>query len=338
MTPKGTKWDEGEYGEKKPITDEDKWVMAQYVAVGLRTGRRREDLNQELSERYGRSTRQIERYISKVKAIEEEEEPQQAAQHPSAQLAQPDPITIRRIRKHHRDMLHLVERWNGELNLSLWRNPIRDLGKPGIHWSKDSSLVRQVTEGGEVCLCHPLELSTNMETALVRGYLYQHLGTSTYSWLLDEMKKWKTIGGQEVARRCVLLNKIDKTTKAVTGFYPKDRLGAGPTDFFSNTIWAAVVDGVYRGLTYHPVENPQGGLYPARYGSFLIGLATTKEKGEKYQKWHKKLMVTFDNESLVRKIAKLKAKREQVTKAIQEELTKLIVAGHVPGECGGCPS
>jgi len=64
-----TNWGKGEFVRKKPVTDDDKVVMANYMEAGLRAGRRREDLLYELSKGYERSTRQIERYISEVEVI-----------------------------------------------------------------------------------------------------------------------------------------------------------------------------------------------------------------------------------------------------------------------------
>ena len=60
---KVTRWEKGEFKRKKPIGDQDKQVMADYLRAGLNVGKPRNDLLEELSEKYHRSTRQIERHI-----------------------------------------------------------------------------------------------------------------------------------------------------------------------------------------------------------------------------------------------------------------------------------
>ena len=61
-----TKWDKQE-STKKPLGDGDKQTMVEYYEAGLKTGKRSEDLLTELAERYGRSPRQISRYVSEAR-------------------------------------------------------------------------------------------------------------------------------------------------------------------------------------------------------------------------------------------------------------------------------
>jgi hypothetical protein len=163
------------------------------------------------------------------------------------------------------------------------------------------------------------------------------LSTGGYSWLLEEVKRWKQIGGDELTSRELFLKRIDKDVKEVTKLQPNDNETApGPTLYFSNTIWAAALDGVFDQLLYS-VANPEGGLYQVRYGAFLIALAKTKDEAEQYRKWHTDLMTESKKSTQVENTAKLKKERDLVTKAIQQGLTKLIVAGRVLGACEGCP-
>jgi hypothetical protein len=67
MTKLGdTKWDKQE-STKKPLGDGDKQTMVEYYEAGLKTGKGSEDLLTELAERYGRSPRQISRYVSEAR-------------------------------------------------------------------------------------------------------------------------------------------------------------------------------------------------------------------------------------------------------------------------------
>jgi len=62
----GSRWDKGEFLKLKPVSAEYKKAIADYYQAGLKTGKSSEDLLAELAERYGRSTRTIQRYIRGV--------------------------------------------------------------------------------------------------------------------------------------------------------------------------------------------------------------------------------------------------------------------------------
>ncbi|MFC1905627.1 hypothetical protein ACFLXL_02325, partial [Chloroflexota bacterium] len=58
------KYDKGEFTSKQPVSDEDKFAIAAYYRAEYKKGRSNEDILDELAEKYHRSTRQIQRYIS----------------------------------------------------------------------------------------------------------------------------------------------------------------------------------------------------------------------------------------------------------------------------------
>lgn len=62
------KWDKDRLPKKRHVSDEDKQAMADYYQAGLKTGKSSEDLLAELEERYGKSSRQIQRYIAQITA------------------------------------------------------------------------------------------------------------------------------------------------------------------------------------------------------------------------------------------------------------------------------
>ncbi len=64
------KWDKEKLPQKKRLSHEDKQAMAEYYQAALKTGKSAEEVLEELGERYGRSSRQIQRYISQ-KATED---------------------------------------------------------------------------------------------------------------------------------------------------------------------------------------------------------------------------------------------------------------------------
>ena len=72
---KGTKWDKGKFSKKKPITDEDKKAITKYYQAGQKIGTPVEGILEFLFARYGRSTRQIQRYVSEMTKAQESRSP-----------------------------------------------------------------------------------------------------------------------------------------------------------------------------------------------------------------------------------------------------------------------
>lgn len=65
------RWDtEKGYQEKEPVSLDDKRVITEYYHAGLKMGKPADKLLEELSRRYDRSPRQIQRYIAEVRAQE----------------------------------------------------------------------------------------------------------------------------------------------------------------------------------------------------------------------------------------------------------------------------
>lgn len=163
--------------------------------------------------------------------------------------------------RHQQKMLQVIERFRQELRISCGDLAIKDLysqetlrdQNTGLHsFSKSAStglrsfsLSWQVREGDTVDLCYPLELETDPETRIVRDYLYDHLGSSPYSWILDDpdrgMVKWKQLGGEELKQRSLILNRLEWQVKIITGdeiiiddSSQVDR--EGPTPWFMESI------------------------------------------------------------------------------------------------------
>ena len=63
-SPKDLKWDRKEYSRKPPISEQDKELMVDYLQAGLKMGKPRDHLLEELAEKWQRHPRQIERYIA----------------------------------------------------------------------------------------------------------------------------------------------------------------------------------------------------------------------------------------------------------------------------------
>ena len=269
--------------------------------------------------------------------------------HVSEEYTQPQPVqrdalTVKQLERHYQDMLKLVERWSKELGSEL-----ADTFSLSAH--------------GSVCLRQPLDEDGRMETRVVRGYLYQHLRSGGYSWLLDEergMEKYKQLGHHIFEKRQELVKNIDRAIKELSGIAAThktigmehsdllryrgdieklaevvrhDKLTqAGPTFWFSYTIQAKVVDGLFRGLTY-AVGLSKGNLYPVYYGPLPIAVGAAEAGGATYIEWHGQLLAKFIKDTLAEEVKRLKADRKAVVETIREELTKFTVDGYVPGKC-----
>lgn len=258
-----------------------------------------------------------------------------------------DAVTSKLYQDHQNGMINLVVRLSAEFEPHLSAFHLRSLEGRGTHtttvWqslrAKSFSLTWQVGDGGSVCLRYGLELAEDTETQIMRGYLEQHLRSSSYRWLMQNeekgIKKWKQLSGEELKRRTRLLRQIDRAVKKLTNepLGDPNRMNyTGPSTWFSDSIWAAVLDGLYRTLEYK-VEPIDGGLFKAQYGATFIGLTATKEEGEQYVEWHEKLMAESERSRAVKAINQLKKDRESVAKGIREVLTKFVVDKHIPGKC-----
>ena len=262
-----------------------------------------------------------------------------------------DPVASKLYQEHQSGMIRLVETWRHELEPFLYLYGRRSLGGQGINRIKQdhnmpkldedySSLLWQVCRGGSVLLRYRLELAEDTETRIMRSYLEQHLLSSSHSWLIKDDKKgidkWKRVGGEELKGRTRLLRNIDRAVEKLTNKHLTDSKllkNAGPSTWFSDSIWWEVLDGFVHTLEYK--VGPYGdGLFAAYYGpSSFIGFTPTKEEGEQYVEWHKELMARFKGNKAVKAIGELKEERKSLTKDIQDVLIKFVVDKHIPGKC-----
>lgn len=266
---------------------------------------------------------------------------------PPVSSQQHDLITSKLHQKHQNGMIHLAERLSTDLEPHLSEFRLHNLGGPSTHSSsiRDQSIESnfplswQVEDGGSVSLHYGLELAEDTQIKIMRGYFEQHLHSSPYGWIMEDeyrgINKWKRLGGEELKRRLRLLSQIDRDVEKLTAkpLSEFNRMNyAGPSTWFSESIWSAVLDGLYRTLDYK-VESIDGGLFKVQYGAAFIGLTATKQEGKQYLDWHKGLMAKFRKSKTVTAINQLKKEREAVTKGIQEVLAKFIVDKHIPGKC-----
>jgi hypothetical protein len=255
----------------------------------------------------------------------------------------PDQAGIKAYQEHVDGLLVLVKRLSSELDIDLARYPVRGLGKIGSHSSSAGrnfeQLHWQVNKGSLVSLSLSMEAAEDIDLKIRRDYLFCHLSSSSYSWLLSEKRRgielWKRLGGEELKRRSRLLRYIDKQVETLTGKNMLDPNLAdkpGPLPWFAESIWAAALDGLYRSLDYR-VELVRPGLLAVHYGASFIGMVENEKQGEIYISLHQQLMKSTIKSRTVKMIRVLKDQRNKATEAIKESLAKILVDKRLPGSC-----
>ena len=227
---------------------------------------------------------------------------------------------------HQAGMLKLVERLLKDLNTGLSASYIRNL--------KDSQKGR-----GDVEVDNVLTPKEDAETRIVREYLNQHINSSTYGWLVNdkerEMIKWARIVNDELNRRIKLLRAIDREAHRMTGFAIKNPAFAGyigPSYWFSESIFDAVLENLYRNLDYR-IESSENRLFGLRYGAAFIAQTETEEETLEYENSHKQLMARYEKSKMVKGIKRIKKERNTTAREIIDVLRKFLVDKHVPGKC-----
>lgn len=257
------------------------------------------------------------------------------------------PGNLKLLEVHQSDLIRFANEQLTELDPHLWAFALRALGGLGEHSAlvrkrsinNNYSLSWRIDKKKTVFLKYLPELAPENEASYIYNYFIQHLRTSSYSWLIEDKEegfvKLELLGGEELKHRVRLLRQLDRKVQKLTGKPLSDPMQmnyAGPSTWFSESIWSGVLDGLYRSLDYK-VEAIDGGLFQAKYGGNFIGLAETKEECERYIEWHKDLMVKSEKSKTVKAITQLVKDRESVTENIRDVLTKLVVDKHVPGKC-----
>jgi len=190
-----------------------------------------------------------------------------------------------------------------------------------------------------------LELDKDAKTKILRGYLDQHLHSSSYSWLIEDeekgIKKWKRLGGEELKMRTRLLLQMDQEVeKLIDKCYPNIRRFPFGIEFFCNSLWESVLDGRTFYYNVEPIDRMASGInidlsriFKVQYGPFEIGLITNEVEGNQYKELHKQLLAKYKKDETVKAINQLKTERELVIKDIQEVFVKFVVDKYIPGKC-----
>ena len=104
---KDTKWDREDITRKKSISAKDKETLFGYYEAGLKIGKTSDELLEELSERYNRSPRQIQRYISQLSG---------RTTNKSLGGAIDQVVTINTHNKHLDEIQALIQKWRNSFD------------------------------------------------------------------------------------------------------------------------------------------------------------------------------------------------------------------------------
>ncbi len=319
---KATKWVKGEFPRRTPISEQDKQEMADYLRAGLNMGKPRDELLEELSKKYHRSTRQIERYIAQCSPSEK-------------QIYREGPIQVR-TGPHQERLIELVESWKKELSTPVWQFTLTRLGIE-VPRSEDGFMWEGTAEG--ICRTLLVSKATDKENSLLWECLCQHLQAGGYSWLLDKLGDWEKVGGQELLGRAALRRKIEDMVKEKLAWERwktvRDAHGTW-TPFFVSTTEGILIDGVPP--DHPPVGEPEAGIYRSYCGKFPIASATKAEGACAFQRYQiVDLKPALESDPLTERVRILKTKRNSVASAIENGLAEILVQGYVPGKCRLCP-
>jgi len=274
------------------------------------------------------------------KAVESYENVKRVAKQKPHAVA--DPFASKLYQEHQSDMLHLVERLSAELESPLSLLRLRSLKGRGTN--SNNSLGWQVEDGKSVCLYYGLELAKDPKTKILRGYLDQHLHSSSYHWLIDAeekgIKKWTRLGGEDLKMRTILFHQMNQEVEKLPDPNPIKNLPWG-TETFSDSLLEAALEGRTFYYTVAPVVRwPDDAInidltriFKVQYGAIEIGLTTSEAEGAQYVEWHKQLMDKYKEDPTVKAINQLKTERELVIKDIQEVFIKFVVDKYIPGKC-----
>jgi hypothetical protein len=249
--------------------------------------------------------------------------------------------------EHQADLIQFANELIPLLDPHLWAFPLRAVGTLGEHsistrtWTLNNnySLSWRVDHGNIVSLIYGPESSSDNKTRIIYGYFKQHLQSSSYTWLIESeergINRWRYLGGEGLKRRAHLLRQIDRDLTKLTGkplTDPSLMHDVGPFKWFSESIWSAALDRLYRTLDYK-TEAADGGLFKAWYGPNILGLVVTRDEAEEYIGWHQQLMAKYARSKAVKAIIQLAKESEEITESIREVLTRWVVDRHIPGKC-----
>jgi hypothetical protein len=330
-TIKDSKWDRRESSEKPPISDQDKRLMVDYLRAGLKMDKSRDELLDELANKYRRSTRQIERYIAQLSLSAANERYEET----------PHRQKIRELAKTLARETRIPAFWDKDL----WRDlPVKfkrgkySLAIGEIEISQDRRIKVTYSDVG----------AGIAEPYLLRG-LFSHLrssGSRRFVELVDQGGLLHSLAvdieqySQALLMFLKLLMDDVKGYKAKVNFH--DEAEPGLMRWFIITawycvLWSAFGHGAIDDSLYRPHESIKGtDLWQLRFGAYVIGVARSEETLETYKNWHKELRIRYAKHPLARDAAGKYQRLGETVQDIRQRLKEFSDMQNLPGHCHLC--
>lgn len=336
MTESGDiKWDKERLPKKKRLSDEDKQAMADYYQAGLKTRKSSEDLLAELEERYGKGSRQIQRYIAEVLS--------DTGLRPKAQRYEETPHKqkMRELARATAEGICLPSTWDKDLRRDL---PVKfnkgeyslSIGEVKISQARHIKVTYSDIGAGIA------------EPHLVKG-LYSHLSTSgslRFTELVGDKGQLHSLVVEIEQYSQALLVFLRLLVDDVKGYRVKvnfhDEAKPGLTRWFIITTWHYVLWSAfgYGGIDdslYRPHESiPGTNLWQVGCGAYRIGIARNKKTLRTYENWHKKLRIKYTENPLAKDIAAEYRRLNETVQDIRQRLQEFSDMERLPGRCKLC--
>lgn len=329
-SPKDSKWDGREFSWRPPISEQDKKLMVNYLQTGLKMGKSRDELLEELAGKYERSTRQIERYITrfspKANLKYEETHHKQKMRELAEALARKTSIPVF---------------WDSDL----WRDLPVEFKK-----GKYSLPIGEIemSQDRQIKVTYPEIGAGIAEPHLLKG-VFSHLRTSgspRFTELVGDKGQLHSLVVEIEQYSQALLVFLRLLVDDVRGYRVKvnfhDEENPGLTRWFIITTWHHVLWSAfgYGGIDdslYRPHESiPGTNFWQVRFGAYRIGIARNKKMLRTYENWHKELRIKYAKNPLAKDIAGKYKRLNETVQDIRQRLQEFSDMERLPGHCQLC--
>ncbi len=299
-------------------------------------GKPLDELLDELSKKYGRSTRQIERYISQYSTLMNE-----------PYIETPHKSKIRKLATALPEKICFPSPWNHyNFGIGTWGDLPVDF-RPGTYsLTGIGELI--IDKDRQVSVSNPdLNLGT-AEPHLVEALL-SHLRTSKkpqFLELVGDNGQLNKLSNRirEYSQSIMLFLKIiaDETMELGTQVHYKDEARPGLLRWFILTIWNDAIQQAaghpwINDSWYQTPESIAGtDLWQLRCGSYGIAVANTIKTLKKYENWHKKLRIKYSAHPLAKDVYERANEMTNLVVDIRQRLREFSDMEHLPGRCDLC--
>jgi len=337
-----TNWDKGAFLRRTPISDQDKQEMADYLRASTKMGKHRDEILEELGEKYHRSTRQIERYIEKCSPSEQQQEA------PTEVVTEQEPYE----ETPHKQKMRKLSRELAKIRLPSIRDSflILDAAPEAYDFLCNDCFLEVVQrKGREIAAFADMKYLQNPnsdfdEADFAWVALFSHLKTGGLAEVIEKIEYFDSKSGLYSEQCRTLYTMVSKKIQDDTHLAIRGKDEGKPcfTPLFPVLICEDAVNtcnGSSNITDYSYETEPLGSRWVLRCNRLDIYVDDSEEKLNEYKELHKSLRlqwVDYDKNQSIKNIAELHNKLGAVTRKIKKDL--LIFAGkeQLPGHCELC--